>query len=424
MEMAGRGEVDVNHTRRAPAGFSLGTGGRGPRHGDGMDLDVRSVMVVGVLLSALTVLLLAQAGRAFPVERRRHLRIWTVGLLLHPAAWAMLASRGMVPDTLSIALGNGLLLFGFAEMCRAVRGFQELPERRGPLWGGVALAVLLLVVFAQFSPNYSARVLVNSTSAMLLLGGIAWALLPALGRGGFSAARLTGIFAALGVAVALWRFGEHALAPRVSGSLLEAGPSDLVVFVYACVGVMFLSLGFVLMHTERAYEDLRRLASVDTLTGVLARSGLSDQGLRLMAESRRHGRPLSALLMDMDHFKSVNDSLGHQAGDSLLRHLAERARLVLRGEDALARLGGDEFVALLPNTDAAGARVVAERLRTALGQVHMRFHGEEVPAPLSIGVAQLRDDDEGLEALLKRADQAMYRAKRAGGDRVELAPAG
>ena len=389
-----------------------------------MDLDVRSVMLVGVLLSALTVILLAQAGRAFPDERRRHLRIWTFGLLMQPAAWALLATRGLVPDMVSIAFGNGLLLLGFAEMCRAVRGFQGLPERRWLWWGTVAMAVVLLTVFSQAWPNYSARVLVNSSAAMLLLGGIAVALSPAFGRGGFTAARLTGYFALVGVATAVWRFLEHALAPRLTGGLLEAGPSDLVVFVYACVGVMFLSLGFVLMHTERAYGDLRQLATVDPLTGVLARNGLSEQGARLMAESRRHGRPLSALLMDMDHFKSVNDSLGHQAGDSLLRHLAERARLVLRGEDVLARLGGDEFVALLPSTDVAGARVVAERLRDALNHAHMLFHGQEVPAPLSIGVAQLRTEDDSLETLLKRADQAMYSAKRAGGDRVELAPAG
>ncbi len=286
------------------------------------------------------------------------------------------------------------------------------------------MVVTLLLVFTDVWPNYSARVLVNSVAAMALLGGIAWALRPALSIGGFSAARLTGIFAACGVAVAVWRFLEHSLAPRIAGSLLEAGPSDLVVFVYACVGVMFLSLGFVLMHTERAYEDLRRLASVDPLTGVLARNGLIEHGQRLIAESRRHIRPLSALLMDMDQFKAVNDNLGHEAGDNLLRHLTERARLVLRGEDVLARLGGDEFVALLPNTDVAGARVVAERLREALLDAHMLFHGQEVPAPLSIGVAQLRAEDTQLDTLLKRADQAMYRAKRAGGDRVELAPAG
>ena len=385
-----------------------------------MALDVLSVMQVGVLLSALTVLFLTQAGQHFPTERRRHLRIWTVGLLLHPLAWAMLALRGQLPDPVSISLGNGLLLLGFAEMARAVRGFQGLPERRYRLWGVVVVAVAGLVWFSEFRPHYSARVLVNSVAATVLLGSIALAMSAAYRRGGFTAARLTGAFAAFGVLVAAWRFVEHSLAPRAQGSLFEAGPSDMVVFTYACVGVMFLSLGFILMHTERAYDDLRKLATVDALTGVLARNGLAEQGARLIAESRRHGRPLSLLLMDMDQFKSVNDSLGHYAGDSLLRHLAERARLVLRGEDVLARLGGDEFVALLPSTDLNGARVVAERLRDGINQAHMRFQGQEVPAPLSIGVAQLQDDDV-LDALLKRADQAMYRAKRAGGDRVEMA---
>src|SRR5688572_21024991 len=185
-----------------------------------MDLDVRSVMLVGVLLSGLTVVLLAQAGRGFPAERRRHLRIWTIGLLMHPAAWALLAARDMIPDTVSISVGNGLLLLGFAEMCRAVRGFQGLPERRWIGWTGVLVAVGLLMLFTDVWPNYSARVLVNSISAMTLLGAIAWALRPALSGGGFSAARLTGIFAACGVAVALWRFLEHTLAPRVAGSLL------------------------------------------------------------------------------------------------------------------------------------------------------------------------------------------------------------
>ena len=388
-----------------------------------MSLDVRSVMVVGVLLSALTVLLLAHAGRAFPDERKRHLRLWTVGLLLQPLAWGLLAARGWLPDPVSIVLGNGLLLMGFGEMLRALRGFQGLPERTAWIWGGVMAAVWLLVGFSAAWPHYSARVLVNSTSAMLLLGGIAWALRPAFRRGGFSAARLVGLFALAGVATAAWRFGEHALAPRATGNLLEAGPSDLAVFVYACVGVTFLSLGFVLMHTERAYHALYHLASVDPLTGVMARGVLAEAGTRMLSESRRHGRVVSALLLDLDHFKPVNDTMGHEAGDRMLRHVAERARRVLRGEDLFCRLGGDEFVALLPNTDVAGARVVAERLRQSLAEDLLVFRGTELSIPLSIGVAEAARGELDVQALVKRADEAMYAAKRAGGDRVHQAPA-
>ena len=386
-----------------------------------MGLDVRSVMVVGVLLSLLTVLLLAQVGRNFPPARRRALRIWTVGLMLQPMAWFLLAMRGVVPELLSIALGNALLLVGFAEMCRAARAFHDLPEWPWLWWGIAAVAMVLLLLFAGPWPNYSARVMVNSTAAIVLFSGMALGLSPSLHRVGFSAARLTAAFATLGVLTAVWRFVEHALDPRINGSLLDAGPSDMVVFMYACVGVTFLSLGFVLMHTERAYDDLRRLASVDALTGVLARGALEEQGEALVSEARRLSRPMAVLLLDLDQFKAVNDRLGHEAGDRMLRHLAARARLVLRGEDLLCRLGGDEFVMLLPNTDAQGARSVAGRLRESLAWAPLRFKGDELPIPLSIGVAASAGEDADLATLVKRADEAMYIAKRAGGDRIQVA---
>ena len=154
-----------------------------------MGLDVRSVMVVGVLLSVLTVLLLAQVGRNFPLARRRSLRLWTVGLVLQPAAWSLLALRGVVPDMLSISLGNALLLVGFAEMCRAARAFHDRPERPWLWWGIAVGAMALLLVFAGPYPNYSARVMVISAAAVLLFSGLALGLSPSLQRVGFSAAR-------------------------------------------------------------------------------------------------------------------------------------------------------------------------------------------------------------------------------------------
>ena len=140
-----------------------------------------------------------------------------------------------------------------------------------------------------------------------------------------------------------------------------------------------------------------------------------------MSEARRLSRPVAVLLLDLDQFKAVNDRLGHEAGDCMLRHLAARARLVLRGEDLLCRLGGDEFVMLLPNTDAQGARIVAGRLRESLAWAPLRFRGDELPIPLSIGVAASAGQDADLATLVKRADEAMYVAKRAGGDRIHLA---
>ena len=140
-----------------------------------------------------------------------------------------------------------------------------------------------------------------------------------------------------------------------------------------------------------------------------------------MSEARRLQRPIAVLLLDLDQFKAVNDSLGHEAGDLMLRHLAARARLVLRGEDLLCRLGGDEFVMLLPNTDGPGARIVAGRLRESLAGAPLLFRGKVLPIPLSIGVVASSGADADLAALVERADEAMYAAERAGGDRIQVA---
>lgn len=385
-------------------------------------LDVRTILAVAVLMGAVAILLLTQAARAFPPDRSRTLRIWIVSLLLQLLAWTCIGLRDMAPDILSITVGNGLLMLGFAEMCRAVRSFSGRPEHAGWLWSLVLLATALIWLFSAWWPHYSARVLLVSAVGMVGLALIGWTLRPAFRREGLHAARFTALYAWMGVALTLWRISAHALEPRAAGSLLQATLPDLAVFLYASLGVTFLSQGFVLMHTERAYNTLRQLASVDPLTGVTARAVLAEAGNRMLAEARRHGRAVSALLLDLDQFKPVNDSLGHEAGDRMLRHLAERARRVLRGEDLLCRLGGDEFVALLPNTDLAGARRVAERLHEALTRDLLVFRGVELPIPVSMGVAEALPGETDLQALIKRADEAMCAAKRAGGDRVEVAP--
>ncbi|MFY2763985.1 GGDEF domain-containing protein [Arenimonas sp. MALMAid1274] len=383
-----------------------------------MELGVRSVMVLGMVLSLFTALLFLQVARGFPVEHRRHMRIWTAALVMLPVAWLALAQRGIWPDVVAIGIGTVLMQASFAEMTRAVRGFHGLPERRWLLWSVVIASVVLSAVLPMPWPHSSGRVILNSAAGMVLLLAMAWALRHAARDTTAHAGRAAAAFALLGVVTLGARLVDHVLWPRPSGQLLEAGASDLLVFLYMNTGVVFLSLAFVLMHAERAYAAVRRLATVDTLTGVLARSALDTQGKAMVAAARRSGRPLAALLVDLDQFKQVNDGLGHEAGDRLLQHLAMIANRVLRGEDLLCRLGGDEFVVLLPNTDGPGGRIVAERLRAALVETPFQFRGRAVACPMSIGVAAMVGEQVQLDVLVKRADEAMYVAKRAGGDRV------
>lgn len=162
--------------------------------------------------------------------------------------------------------------------------------------------------------------------------------------------------------------------------------------------------------------ELSRLARTDPLTGVLNRRGFEEAGHRLCTAARRYRTPLSLLVVDLDHFKAVNDRHGHAVGDAVLVALARTLNGNIRTDiDVVARIGGEEFVVVLPHTDAAGAAALAERLRCALAI------GNEIDwtAPTaSFGVATLGESDTGIDALVQRADAALYLAKRRGRNRV------
>ncbi|MET0769697.1 MAG: diguanylate cyclase [Solirubrobacteraceae bacterium] len=166
-------------------------------------------------------------------------------------------------------------------------------------------------------------------------------------------------------------------------------------------------------------EELQRLATTDVLTGLYNRRFMTDHLESLVSRSARHGSPLSAVLLDVDHFKALNDGHGHAAGDEALRQVAERLRGRLRREDVAGRWGGEEFLVLLPDTDGSRALLAAEALRTALAAAPLALGDEAVDVRISAGVAEW--SDESADALLRRADAALYDAKDAGRDAVRLA---
>lgn len=204
---------------------------------------------------------------------------------------------------------------------------------------------------------------------------------------------------------------------------LELGGRWYVVRQYAMADGHRVLLRSDVTHLKRIEEELRRLATVDELTGLFNRRHFFAAGRRVLERARRDGRPAALLLFDLDHFKRINDHFGHEAGDRVLRAVASRCRRLLRPGDLLARLGGEEFAALLPDTDAVAASRVAERLRRGIARLEVEV-GEDVVRPTaSIGLALAGGVDGGLEALLAAADRALYRAKAKGRDRVEEATA-
>ncbi|MCK8515445.1 diguanylate cyclase [Methylonatrum kenyense] len=167
---------------------------------------------------------------------------------------------------------------------------------------------------------------------------------------------------------------------------------------------------------EKAQRRLERLAVTDTMTGLFNRAKADDVLSDEIRRRERSTEPLSVVLMDVDHFKSINDRYGHHAGDRVLRELATLLLERSRQSDCLGRWGGEEFLLICPATDAAGAGVLAEALRKVVAQTAFSI---DHPITLSFGVAEYRLSDTP-EQLVDRADQAMYRAKRNGRNRVEL----
>jgi diguanylate cyclase (GGDEF)-like protein/PAS domain S-box-containing protein len=170
---------------------------------------------------------------------------------------------------------------------------------------------------------------------------------------------------------------------------------------------------------REASETIRRATSCDHLTGLANRRAFFEAAELELQRWQRHPRPLSLLMFDADHFKQVNDTFGHAAGDAVLRHFAALMTATFREIDLVARIGGEEFVALLPSTDLAGATRLAEQLCATLrGQV-AAFEGLRIPYSVSVGVTAMSPAVLGLDDLMRRADQALYAAKAAGRDRVE-----
>ena len=191
-----------------------------------------------------------------------------------------------------------------------------------------------------------------------------------------------------------------------------------------------LRLAGLRMNITRRKETearLEGLAHTDALTGVLNRRRFTDLAADELSRAQRHGTPVALLMMDLDHFKQVNDRLGHAGGDAVLRSFAATAEGVMRQGDVFGRVGGEEFAALLPQTTRDGAVVLAQRLRQRIAAQPAQVGGLALPFTVSIGVAAWHGPDDGeasFDRLMMAADRALYAAKAQGRDRVVAAAAG
>lgn len=243
----------------------------------------------------------------------------------------------------------------------------------------------------------------------VLVVGLGWwahqRQLPAAGY--FLAAALCGMGGTLATILSVWgglpmtELTFHAID---AGIMLEAT-------------LFALALAARMRHQQRARENAEQLARIDPLTGLLNRRAFDEQARGLVSTAQRGLRPLSVLMLDVDHFKAINDRHGHERGDQVLVAVAERLRQNSRAGDLLARWGGEEFLLLLPETTLAQALALGERIRAEVAERPTRYQQQDIRTSVSLGVAELRAE-QGLSTLIQAADAALYQAKNSGRDRV------
>ncbi|MBV8603895.1 MAG: GGDEF domain-containing protein [Pelomonas sp.] len=380
-----------------------------------MRIDVPTLIValmIGYSLLALQLLVVRRG-----LLREAGLRLWAAGCWAVFGGMLMLAGRPVLPLWMSVVFGNGLLCVGamlFGDVLR-----RHVQGRGLSYWEWGAAPVVILVLVLTWSWPTSARViLVSFIGAVLLLPG----MLALLGRGVKLGGALLTVVLMLGLSFAalvvrgIWAW----LRPAEFNDLLSGSLGQGLTFMIVFMGLLGTGFGYVLACFERVAVRLEEMAFTDGLTGCVNRSAIDALLDHNIARASRDQTPLAFAILDLDHFKQVNDRLGHLAGDATLKAFVATVRSRLRGSDVFGRMGGDEFCLVLPRTDAQGAAALLEQVRAA---VQARFAQEPgAGVTVSVGVVVLGDERLGASQVYGLADQALYAAKHQGRNRVEFAP--
>lgn len=343
---------------------------------------------------------------------------WSGSLLLEALGMLFLLLQTQAHTVLAYLLPNAVICGAFALKYLSLTRFFRLEPSRV-----VVAAPVLLVVFA-FPFLLDQRALRIVTVAIACLIPLTYsARLIFKSRLTQTMRSVHLLVVTIGLALALFVFrGLHALIyVSDANSLLETGtPYAVAQLGFLLVG-MLSTYTVLLMYNERLSSDVERLATIDPLTNIYNRRAFIAAAERELARGERSGRFPCLLMLDIDHFKQVNDTYGHLTGDLVLIQMTQKLQEALRDQDVLARFGGEEFSILLPETDRAGGIVSAERLRSAVASLVCRANRHTLRITVSVGIAIARPGDT-LDDLVTRADRALYDAKGAGRNCVKIEP--
>lgn len=376
----------------------------------------------------VALMMLANGGVLGLVHRDLHADLqpsavsWRIGTLMIAAGCILIPTQRHLPPGFVLPVANGLILLGLTGYWRALRQFDGLPDR-----GWVLLPALVgtlgVIWFTSVDARLGARVAVVTACWMVLFMSCAGTLLRKAQRDTAHSRRALAAIFLFAAAFALVRLVVM-LDPwgAAIGDIVESGnwinvATPMMAGILPVVG----TTAFLLMCSERVRRQWERAASTDYLTGLANRRTLADAGERAFARARRGEGSLAVAIIDIDHFKRVNDQYGHETGDLAIQYVATVLERQCRAGELPGRHGGEEFVVVATAAGVDEGRALGERLRQAVESTPFCADGIRLPITVSVGVAHLMAHDESFDRLLGRADAALYTAKTLGRNRVEFA---
>lgn len=374
-------------------------------------IDPRTAIVLLSAMSALMALVLYALKRSYPASIGG-LGSWAQALAIIVAGGILAASRGQLPEVFTTVVPNFLLGWGvYGLYAGSQRFYGVAPDT--PRWLGIVGAVVLATAwFTWGSPDYAARLRLM-VALMAVVFSLHAAFIIRRGLGSFSRGLVATVLVCIAAVQVVRLASTFVWLP--GNTILDASPLHAFFIATFSVSVLLFSVGAVLMAGDRLRAELEHLATRDSLTNTLTRRYMDEACAAELERSRRSGQPIAFLMMDLDHFKAINDTHGHQVGDRVLVEFAAKVQRQLRKSDLLGRFGGEEFALVLPNTSREAALQVAERIRAACVP-----KAGEVGCTVSIGLTLGLPENDTLDKLLARADAALYQAKNTGRNRVAV----
>lgn len=381
-----------------------------------MQLDPRTILILWATINLMFAAMLALIGRQS--DQIHGAKQWAWGDLLIGLSFALSSQVTNPPSFHIVLLASIGIGTGFGLLYNGIEAFRGKPCS---YWVPAFLSI------AMFTNNYVFAILENEPWLRILINFVLFAGLHiACARALFikieaplrTAYWLAGVSFSLIAILCVARIVNLLFFHVDTVKMFSNTGVNPYVFFFASLAQMSMSLAFMLLINTTLSNRLIALAATDALTGLMNRRSLDQEITRQLANEKRHGECMSLMMVDVDHFKQINDRYGHLAGDEVLRRLAHLMQSVVRTNDYIARYGGEEFCILLPGTNEAQALILAERLRRLFNELVIEWEGDIVRGSISIGVADTLHDAHEAHSILSAADLALYMAKHQGRNRV------